>query len=858
MSMHAISECEQSQKNSCRGVSRPWWFAQRVQLSDAIWGSTLWKSVLSLLLFCVLGGSAGLALAQLGHHSHFRYATLSWEPTGVAGQVKFNLKAAFRRDAYAGPPVVGAIITETVGATSLDFGDATSTGTLQFKVTAYSDTENWVIAEALHPATSNVGILHTYGGTGSYTAEVFTCCRIFPMNNRSGENYRIQTTVFPLSGNSSPVSGLVPIIVVPESSSATFLVPAADPNGDQIRWRLSTEAEATGGSVLSHPPNLTISASNGIVTWNTAGLDKTNFWTAQVVIEDLDGGGLVKTKTPVDFLLKITPGGANPAPTCSISPPGPLTVGPGTPISFTVTGTDAGDTLILNNSGLPVGATMTPPLPSSSASPVSSTFNWTPAAVGTFVVQYSVTDSTGQQCLTSINLVSVPPDSDGDGVLDNVDNCPSAYNPPAVSWVDKLNVTHFNSQPDFDLDGVGDACDNCKKVFNPDQADADNDLIGNLCENFDETIAPPLVTSAPGAPKWFTAKFLNNTGAAINTIQPDCINTLFTVNPTGSPNAILPPTYRHRAYGVPDDVVTIPALAYFSVTCDVNEMFDPSVLTAGTYDVKATYSNDIDPDNNLFVGAVQSTTSGRLTVVGSPVTQTTATVLYDPSAWSTEWVTTGSPSPIKADINLVPGAACTGIDTLLPIMMNGFASGLYTGGVTGAPAHAIASFSGSQAVQSLGTTIPGTYYPKVQGSCLSPAGALFTAQAPITLGLTVPIDIKPGSSTNPINMGSRGVVPVAIFSTATFDATKVLPGSVTLAGGSVKLKGKGLSTYQYSISDLNGDLRPDMLVQIDTTTMTLDPTMTSAVLEGIYVQDLGNGNTKNVPIYGMDKVTIVP
>ena len=48
-----------------------------------------------------------------------------------------------------------------------------------------------------------------------------------------------------------------------------------------------------------------------------------------------------------------------------------------------------------------------------------------------------------------------------------------------------------------------------------------------------------------------------------------------------------------------------------------------------------------------------------------------------------------------------------------------------------------------------------------------------------------------------------------------------------------------------------------MLVQIDTTTMTLNPSMTSIVLEGIYVQDLGNGNTRNVPIYGVDGVTIV-
>src|SRR4029079_18154333 len=39
--------------------------------------------------------------------------------------------------------------------------------------------------------------------------------------------------------------------------------------------------------------------------------------------------------------------------------------------------------------------------------------------------------------------------------------------------------------------------------------------------------------------------------------------------------------------------------------------------------------------------------------------------------------------------------------------------------------------------------------------------------------LGVPIDIKPGSTTNPIKLSSTGKIPVAILSTSTFDATTV-------------------------------------------------------------------------------------
>jgi hypothetical protein len=58
-------------------------------------------------------------------------------------------------------------------------------------------------------------------------------------------------------------------------------------------------------------------------------------------------------------------------------------------------------------------------------------------------------------------------DEDGDGIRDNVDNCPNVPNP---------------DQTDSDGDGVGDACDNCPNVANPDQADNDHDGVGDACD----------------------------------------------------------------------------------------------------------------------------------------------------------------------------------------------------------------------------------------------------------------------------------------------------------------------------------------------------------------------------------------
>ena len=55
-------------------------------------------------------------------------------------------------------------------------------------------------------------------------------------------------------------------------------------------------------------------------------------------------------------------------------------------------------------------------------------------------------------------------------------------------------------------------------------------------------------------------------------------------------------------------------------------------------------------------------------------------------------------------------------------------------------------------------------------------------------GIAVIIDIKPGSDTNSINLGSNGHLPVAILSSPTFDATTIDPGSPLETAANVRMR----------------------------------------------------------------------
>jgi hypothetical protein len=96
------------------------------------------------------------------------------------------------------------------------------------------------------------------------------------------------------------------------------------------------------------------------------------------------------------------------------------------------------------------------------------------------------------------------PDSDGDGVWDDVDNCPDDPNPgqedvvhpggdgDACEDFDSDTVVDADdncpddanmSQANGDTDSLGDACDNCPSVDNESQTNGDTDTLGDACDN---------------------------------------------------------------------------------------------------------------------------------------------------------------------------------------------------------------------------------------------------------------------------------------------------------------------------------------------------------------------------------------
>ncbi len=90
------------------------------------------------------------------------------------------------------------------------------------------------------------------------------------------------------------------------------------------------------------------------------------------------------------------------------------------------------------------------------------------------------------------------------------------------------------------------------------------------------------------------------------------------------------------------------------------------------------------------------------------------------------------------------------------------------------------------------------------------------------LARSVPADIKPGACPNPLNLGSKGVLPFAILGTSDLDVTAIDPKTVTLGGGvilsaqqdplktekKIKILVKDKSPLRWSLEDVGAPSAP--------------------------------------------------
>ncbi len=108
----------------------------------------------------------------------------------------------------------------------------------------------------------------------------------------------------------------------------------------------------------------------------------------------------------------------------------------------------------------------------------------------------------------------------------------------------------------------------------------------------------------------------------------------------------------------------------------------------------------------------------------------------------------------------------------------------------------------------------------------------------------VRIDVKPGSDQNPINPNNRGVVPVAILGSPTFDVAQVDVSSVRLGPGQAAPRSGA------HVEDVNGDGVIDLLFQFPTQEIGLLCGDTSLFLMGRLLD--------GTAVVGVDSVVTVP
>jgi len=320
-------------------------------------------------------------LTATSHATHYKGGTLSWarvttEP-GFTVRANVTISYDLTTDIIVPtdpqtPKVNGVWVytdempVTATSSTDLKWGDGDTSALTQFKVVAVDYAAQIVTVQA----TQESLITHPYAADGNYTMAIIGASRDSSeeLANRQGSAMRVESTVAvnlaSPSGNRPPAfSPAGSNLVIVNKGNITFQAPVAtDADGDPVRYRFVTlERNATDLDAENEDPSweslngLTMTTA-GVISWNTSAITQTVHTRAiQVVAEDLDGAGAVKSHSAVEFQVWVNTPNQPGYPEIKLAPDfTSYTAIAGQPFQFRILGTDQHDPEVFENSRLKV------------------------------------------------------------------------------------------------------------------------------------------------------------------------------------------------------------------------------------------------------------------------------------------------------------------------------------------------------------------------------------------------------------------------------------------------------------------------------------------------------------------------